>query len=400
MIKISPRAENVQFSPIRKFVPLLQETKKRGLEVFEVHIGQPDLPTPSVMLARIKSFPDKILTYTPSPGITPLCQAWSKYFKDCDLNFGTNELISTTGGSEAILFAFAAVCQPREELLVFEPFYTNYNGYAAMAGIKLNPVKTKAEDGFHLPSKREIEKKINKKTRGIIVCNPNNPTGTVYTVQELKIIVELAKKYNLFILADETYREFVYEGKHVSMATFKTIEQQIIVLDSVSKKFSACGARIGVLASKNKKIIEAALKFAQARLSLPSVEQWAVVPALENSKKYTHQAFKEYKKRRDVVFAEAKSIEEATVIKPNGAFYLMIKIPWLKNSDSFAKWLLTNFSHQNKTVMIAPGDGFYASRKSGKNEFRLAFVLAAPKMKEAIKILKIALKKYKKINKS
>lgn len=254
MLKISQRAKNVQFSPIRKFVPLLQEAKKRGLKVFEVHIGQPDLPTPAVMLARIKSFPDKILTYTSSPGITLLCRAWSKYFKDSGLNFGINELISTTGGSEAILFAFAAVCQPGEELLVFEPFYTNYNGYASIAGIKLNPVKTKAENGFHLPDKKEIENKINRKTRGIIVCNPNNPTGTVYTAQELKTIAELAKKYNLFVLADETYREFVYGGKHISMATFKTLGQQVIILDSVSKKFSACGARIGVLASKNKKV--------------------------------------------------------------------------------------------------------------------------------------------------
>lgn len=397
MTKISKRATEIQFSPIRKFVPLLQETKKRGLKVFEVHIGQPDLPTPSIMLQKIKSFPDKILSYTPSPGTNQLCQAWEKYFKDSHLNFSTHDLVSTVGGSEAILFAFAAVCQPNEELLVFEPFYTNYNGYAAIAGIKLNPIKTQAENGFHLPAKKIIENKINRKTRGIIICNPNNPTGTVYTKQELKTIAEIAKKHQLFILADETYREFVYQGKHISMATFKNIEPSLILLDSVSKKFSACGARIGVLASKNKKIIEAITKFAQARLSLPSVEQWAAVPVLENSKKYIKTAYQEYKKRRNVVFAEAKKIKEATVIQPNGAFYLMIKIPWLKNADHFAKWLLTDFSHQGKTVMVAPGEGFYASKNSGKNEFRVAFVLAAPKMKEAMQILKIALAQYKKI---
>lgn len=397
MLKISKRAAQVQFSPIRKFVPLLQETKKRGLEVFEVHIGQPDLPTPSIMLQKIKSFPDKILSYTPSPGTNQLCQAWEKYFQDNHLNFSAHDLVSTVGGSEAILFAFAAVCQPNEELLVFEPFYTNYNGYAAIAGIKLNPIKTQAENGFHLPAKKIIEKNINRKTRGIIICNPNNPTGTVYSLKELKTIISLAKKYNLFVLADETYREFVYQGKHFSLANFKEINQQVILLDSVSKKFSACGARIGVLASKNKKIIEAVTKFAQARLSLPSVEQWAAIPVLENSKKYIKPAYQEYKKRMDAVFIEAKKIKEAVVIQPNGAFYLMIKLPWLKNADHFARWLLTDFSHQGKTVMIAPGDGFYASKNSGSNEFRVAFVLAVSKMKEAMQILKIALEKYKKI---
>lgn len=395
--KISSRAEKTQFSPIRKFVPLLQQVKKKGIKVFEVHIGQPDIKTPKEILDRIRNFKEKILAYTPSDGIPETKIAWQKYFKSVGINFEISEIVVTTGGSEAILFAFAAVCNPGEEIIVFEPFYTNYNGYASVAGIKLKPLRTLAENGFHLPTRQEIEKKIGPKTKGIVVCNPNNPTGTVYDKTELKIVADLAKKYNLFVLADETYREFVYDGeKHYSMANFKEVSDRVILLDSVSKRFSACGARIGVLASKNKKVIEAAIKFAQARLSSPEVEQLAAIPVLENPKKYLEKIVPEYKKRRDIVFIEIKKIPEAITIQPKGAFYLMVKIPWLKDSDHFAKWLLTEFFYQKKTVLVAPGSGFYASKNLGKDEFRIAFVLSSPKLKEAMKILKRGLEEYKK----
>jgi len=397
LLKISSRAEKAQFSPIRKFVPLLEKIKKKGIKVFGVHIGQPDLETPKEILKRIRNFKEKILAYAPSDGLPEIKIAWQKYFQSVGINLKREEIIVTTGGSEAILFALAAIANPGEEVIVFEPFYTNYNGYASVAGIKLVPLRTLAETGFHLPSKKEIEKKIRRKTKGIIICNPNNPTGTVYSFRELKMISELAKKYNLFILADETYREFVYDGeKHFSMMSFPEVRDRVIILDSISKRFSACGARIGCLASKNKKVIEAVIKFAQARLSSPTVEQLAIIPLLKNPKKYLKKIIPEYKKRRNVVLTEIKKIPEAIAVEPKGAFYLMVKILWLKNSDHFTEWLLTKFSYQKKTVLIAPGAGFYASKNLGKDEFRVAFVLAAPKLKKTVQILKKGLEKYRK----
>jgi aspartate aminotransferase len=393
--KISKRALEIQPSPIRKFVPLLQEIKKRGIKVFELHIGQPDLPTPKEILRQIKNFREKIIRYTPSTGMPEIKKAWQKYFKQFGIHFDTSELIVTTGGSEAIFFALCAICNPNEEVLVFEPFYTNYNGFAKLASVKLVPIRTFAKDGFHLPKRKIIERKITKKTRGILICNPNNPTGTVYEKKELKMIANLAKKYNLFILSDEVYREFVYDGeKHYSMMDFPKVENRVILLDSVSKRFSACGARIGCLASKNKKIIEAVTKFAQARLSVPMVEQIAVLPLLENSKKYTKKIVAEYKKRRDVVFETLSGISGIVCQKPKGAFYITVKLP-IKNSEHFAKWLLTDFSFKGKTVMVAPAKGFYATMGLGKDEVRIAFVLSAPKLREAMKVFEEGLKRYK-----
>ena len=397
-LNISKRAEEAQFSPIRKFVPFLEKAKKRGIEVFELHIGQPDLETPKEILREIKNFKGKILAYTNSIGIEEVRTAWQKYYKNFGLNFDASEIIVTTGGSEAILFAFATICNPGEEIIVFEPFYTNYNGYASVAGIKLVPLRTLAKTGFHLPKRMEIEKKINKKTRGILICNPNNPTGTVYKKEELKMLTEIAKKKNFFILSDGVYREFVYDGeKHYSMMNFPEIKNRVILLDSISKRFSACGARIGCLASKNKKVIEGATKFAQARLSSPQVEQLAVISLLKNSEKYTQKIVKEYKKRRGVVFDALKKIPGVFCLKPKGAFYIIVKLP-IKDSDKFAKWLLTDFSFQRKTVMVAPASGFYATKGLGKDEVRIAFVLSPKKLKEAMEIFKKGLEKYIKIH--
>jgi aspartate aminotransferase len=403
-LDISERAEEAQFSPIRKFVPFLEKAKKKGIEVFELHIGQPDLETPKEILKEIKSFKGKILSYTNSVGIEEVRLAWQKYYKDFGINFDTSEIIVTTGGSEAILFAFATICDPGDEIIVFEPFYTNYNGYASIAGIKLVPVRTFAKNGFHLPSKKEIEKKISKKTRGILICNPNNPTGTVYKKEELKMLAEIAKKKNLFILSDEAYREFVFDGRHYSMMDFPEIRDRVILLDSVSKRFSACGVRIGCLASKNKKVIEGATKFAQARLSVPMLEQLAVIPLLKNSKRYTQKIVKEYKRRRDTVFNALQKIPEVFCLKPKGAFYIIVKLPIKprrresslrgRNSDDFAKWLLTDFSFKGKTVMVAPASGFYATKGLGKDEVRIAFVLSSEKLKEAMEIFKKGLKEY------
>ncbi|OIO44372.1 MAG: aspartate aminotransferase [Parcubacteria group bacterium CG1_02_36_42] len=409
ILDISKRAEEAQFSPIRKFVPFLEKAKKRGVEVFELHIGQPDLETPKEILREIKNFKGKILSYTNSIGIEEVRKAWQKYYKDVGINLDTSEIIVTTGGSEAIFFAFATICNPGQEIIVFEPFYTNYNGYASIAGIKLVPVRTFAKNGFHLPSQKEIEKKINKKTRGILICNPNNPTGTVYKKEELKMLAEIAKKRDLFILSDEVYREFVYDGeKHYSMMDFPEIQDRVILLDSVSKRFSACGARIGCLASKNKKVIEGATKFAQARLSSPMVEQSAVIPLLKNSKKYTQKIVREYKRRRDTVFEALQKIPGIFCLKPKGAFYIIVKLPIKprsrdaslrgKDSDDFAKWLLTKFSFRGKTVMVASASGFYATKGLGKDEIRIAFVLCSPKLKEAMEVFKKGLEQYIKIN--
>ena len=395
-LDISKRVKETQFSPIRKFVPFLEVVKKKGIKVFELHIGQPDLETPKEILREIKNFKGKILSYTNSIGIEKVRLAWQKYYRDFGINFDISEIIVTTGGSEAILFAFATICNPGQEIIVFEPFYTNYNGYASIAGVKLVPIRTFAKNGFHLPEKKEIEKKINKKTRGILICNPNNPTGAIYKKSELKTIAEIAKKHGLFILSDEVYREFVYDEKHYSMMDFPEIRNQVILLDSISKRFSACGTRIGCLASKNKKVIEGATKFAQARLSAPMIEQLAVVPLLENSKKYTQKIAREYKRRRDIVFEALQKIPGVFCLKPKGAFYITVKLP-IEDSDHFAKWFLTDFSFQKKTVMVAPASGFYATKGLGKDEVRIAFVLSSKKLKEAMKIFKKGLEKYIKI---
>jgi len=394
IIEISKRAEEAQFSPIRKFVPFLEEAKRKGLKVFELHIGQPDLETPKEILREIKNFKGKILSYTNSLGILETRKAWQKYYKDFGIDFDISEIIVTTGGSEAILFALAVICDPGEEVIVFEPFYSNYNGYASILGVKLKPVRTFAENGFHLPPEKEILKKITKKTKGILICNPNNPTGTVYEREELKMIAKIAKEKNLFVLSDETYREFVYDRKkHYSMMEFPEIRKRVILLDSVSKRFNACGTRIGCLASKNKKVIKGVTKFAQARLSSPMLEQLAVIPILRNSKEYTKRIVKEYKKRRDVAFQALQKIPGIFCLKPSGAFYIIVKLP-VKNSDDFAKWLLTDFSFKGKTVMVSPASGFYATPGAGRDEIRIAFVLSAEKLKEAIEIFEKAVKQY------
>ena len=374
----------------------MQKVEKEGTKIYKLHIGQPDLETPKEILEKIKNFKGKVLTYTPSTGLPEIKAAWQKYYKKKGISFDVSELIVTTGGSEAIFLAFVAVCNPGDEIIVFEPFYTNYNGYASIADVKLVPLKTYAKNGFHLPGKKEIEKKIGKKTKAILICNPNNPTGTVYTRKELKMIAELAEKHNLFILSDEVYREFVYDKeKHYSMTSFSGISDKVILLDSVSKRFSACGLRIGCLASKNKKIIEGVTKFAQARLSSPMLEQLAVIPLLNNSQKYTKKIVADYKKRRDIVFEALNKIPGVVCLKPKGALYVVVKLP-IKDSNHFTKWLLTEFSSEGKTVMIAPASGFYATKGLGNDEVRIAFVLSSAKLKEAMSIFRLGLIEYRK----
>src|SRR3989344_8667793 len=393
-IKISQRAHNAPASAIRKLVPFADEAKKRGIKVYHLNIGQPDLPTPGPIMDYIRHFPGKTLEYAPSTGMPETVAAWAKFFESKNFPFVREDIIVTSGGSEGIIFAFLAICDPGDEIIVFEPFYTSYAIIAAMGNIVLKPVRTFARDGFHLPDKKTIEKAINKKTRAIILCNPNNPTGTLYTDKETKMLVELAKKHNLFIISDETYQEIVFDNSKVlPFCSFKQILPQLIIADSVSKRFNSCGARVGCVVSKNKEIMAAILKFAQSRLSVATIEQLAVVPLLQNHKQYVSEIRKNYQSRRDTVVRQLGRIPGVTFKTPQGAFYLIPSLP-IDDSDSFAKFLLEKFSDKKETVMVAPATGFYATPGLGKKEIRIAYVLDEKKLVRAIELLHLALKAF------
>lgn len=394
MLRISRRLKYTQFSPIRKLAPYAEAAKNKGIKVYHLNIGQPDFGTPSEIKKVIRNFKGDLI-YAPSEGIDQARAAWQKYYRDFGIDVDKEDIIVTTGGSEAIIFAMTAICDPGEEILVFEPFYPNYAGYASQAGIKLSPVTLSIKNGFHLPNTEKIIKKINKKTRGILVCNPSNPTGTCFTEKELQMIAKIAYKYNLFILADEVYREFVFDGKcYQSLMDFPKIRKQLILLDSASKRFNACGARVGVLVSSNKKIVQNILKLAQARLSVATLEQLAVIPLLLKSKKYIKKLVLEYQARRDVVFNALKKIPGVKCHKPEGAFYIIAKLP-IENAEHFSKWLLTSFCDKQETVMLAPAKDFYISKNLGQDEVRIAYVLNQKDLKRAMEILKKAIKKYK-----
>lgn len=394
-IEISKRAKMTPESAIRKLVPYADSAKKRGVKVYHLNIGQPDLPTPVEIMKAIRNFKEPTLEYAPSNGIKTTQEAWVKFYKDKGINFESQDVLVTSGGSEGLIFAFLTVADPGEELIVFEPFYTSYAIIAAMGNIKLKAVRTKVADGFHLPSREIIEKAISKKTRGIVVCNPNNPTGTLYTDKEIKMLSEIALKHNLFIISDETYSEIVFDGKKVLLfATFSRLLKNLIITDSVSKRFNSCGARIGCVVSKNKEVMQAILRFAQGRLSVATVEQEALVPMLRNHKSYVEKIKKIYESRRNTVVEALKKIKGVTALAPEGAFYIIPKLP-ISNSDDFAKFLLEKFSDKNETVMIAPATGFYTTRGLGRDEIRIAYVLEEKKLERAIELLGLALKAYK-----
>lgn len=395
-IYISSRAINTPASAVRKLMPLADEAKKRGIKVYHVNIGQPDMPTPKSILSIVRHFKEPILAYAPSHGLPETRSAWQKFYSDKGSKFNLEDIIITNGGSEGLCFAFWAIADPGDEILVFEPFYTSYSIIAAMGNITLRPVKTYVKDGFHLPDKSEIEKAINKKTRGIVICNPNNPTGTLYTDKEVKILVEIALKYNLYIISDETYQEIVFDGKKVlPFASFAKLDNQLIIADSVSKRFNACGARIGCIVSKNKELMKCILRFAQSRLCISTVDQMAVVPMLLDFKPYTQKIKKIYERRRDVVVSELENISGVSFFPSEGAFYLMPKIP-VADSDDFAVYLLDKFSDRGETVMVAPATGFYKTAGLGKDEIRIAYVLEEKKLKRAMELLGLALRRYNK----
>ena len=393
-IEISKRGQALPASPIRKLIPFADQAKKRGIKIYHLNIGQPDIETPAEFWQAVKGYTSKALAYGNSQGMADYLKKLSAYYHRCGLDIGSDEIIVTTGGSEAIIFAMTIICEPGDEIMVFEPFYTNYNGFAVQAGIRLVPVTTHAEDGFHLPSKEIIEKKKTDKTRGILYCNPNNPTGTIYTREELNNLKQLALENNLFLLADEVYREYIYEGKHISVMSLKEIGDRAIMLDSISKRFSACGARVGNLATKNRDVYRAALRLGQARLCSPTLEQVGAAAAYDLlGDDYFKKMIGEYKRRRDVAYEGLMKIPGTICVNPGGAFYIMAQLP-IDNAEQFASFMLTDFSHDNKTVMVAPGPGFYATPGKGQNECRIAYVLKSEDLHDAMDILRRGIEAY------
>ncbi len=395
-IKVSNRLAKVPASPIRKLVPYANEAKRQGAKVYHLNIGDPDIKTPKVMIDVLKKWSDNPIPYGQSQGELKFLESLVYYYNKLGFDFiNTINIQVTTGGSEAISMVFFATCEAGDEVVVFEPFYTNYNSYAAVNQIKLVPVRTYGENGFHLPKKNIIEEKITKKTKAILICNPSNPTGTVYSKEEIEMLVDLAKKYNLFLISDEVYREFVYDGKkYFSILEYmKKIPKQAILLDSLSKRYSLCGARLGMIVSLNEDVMAGVLRVAQGRLSSGYVDQKIAEKLTEVPKSYFKEVHKEYQKRRDVLYHGLKKITGVFLEKPEGAFYTIVKLP-VTDAEDFCQWLLTKFRYKNSTVMVAPAAGFYATPGLGKNEVRIAYVLNTADLERSIEILERALKEY------
>ncbi len=396
---ISKRGREIQPSPIRKLKPYADEAQKKGIHVYFINIGQPDIPTPQPVLDAFHNYDEKVLSYGPAQGFLELRQAISDYFNSYNIPIDSENVIITIGGSEAIHFSFSAVANPDDEIIIPEPFYTNYNGYAAFASVKIVPLTLRVEDGFRLPQKEEIEAKITPRTRAILLCSPSNPTGTVYTPEELERVISIVQEHDLFLIGDEVYKEFVYDGgTHKSILEYEEIKDRVIVVDSISKRFSSCGARVGAVVTRNRDVYQAVLKFAQARLCPPSVEQKAALAAYRMGLDYFKPVLKEYEKRRDVLFDGLKDIPGIVIHKPQGAFYIIVRLP-IQDCEHFVQWMLTDFHHDNETVMVAPAQGFYCTPGKGKNEVRIAYVLKEEDLKRAIVVFKEGLKKYQSLNK-
>jgi len=397
-MELSKRAREIQASPIRKLNPYANAAKKRGIKVYHLNIGQPDLPTPKEMLKAYHEFSDEVLEYGPSQGIDLYRESLVHYYHNLGIELKVDDIIVTTGGSEAITFAMMVVGEVGDEIIVPEPFYTNYNGFATMAGISLIPLTTYAENGFALPADALIEEKITPKTKAIMLCNPGNPTGTVYSREEIFRIAALAKRRGLYFISDEVYREFIYDGlSHTSVLEVPGFEENAILVDSVSKRYSACGARIGCIVSRNKEIMAALLKFAQARLCPPTVDQLAANAGIYLPQEYYEQIKQEYQARRDLVFSELEKIPGIICKRPEGAFYIFAKLP-VDNAEDFIIWMLKEFQINKETVMAAPGDGFYATNGLGKNELRLAYILCKEDLAKAMQIFKNGLETYQKLH--
>ncbi|MCA6460820.1 MAG: pyridoxal phosphate-dependent aminotransferase [Chitinophagaceae bacterium] len=393
MPTISQRGQLMPPSPIRKLVPFAEAAKKRGTKVFHLNIGQPDIATPQSMMDAVRNIDFRVLEYSHSAGNESYRQKLTEYYKTVGINITASEIIVTTGGSEAILFGMLACLDPGDEVIIPEPFYANYNGFAIAAGVKVVPVTSYIDTGFALPPISELEKKITPRTKAIIICNPNNPTGYLYTAEEMEQLRDLLLRYPLFLFSDEAYREFCYEGNQISAMHLKGVEDQVILMDTISKRYSACGARLGALVTKNKAVLDAAMKLAQARLSPPSFAQIAAEAAIDLPADYFEETRKEYCNRRDLLVARLNAMPGVYCPCPGGAFYAMARLP-IDDSDLFCQWLLESFSHQGATVMLAPATGFYGTPGLGKQEVRLAYVLNSDSINQAMDCLEKALEVY------
>jgi aspartate aminotransferase len=394
MPSISEKGKAMPASPIRKLVPYAEAAKRKGIKVYHLNIGQPDIPTPEVALDAIRNISMKVVEYSHSAGNESYRRKLAGYYQSIGINIDHPEILVTTGGSEAILFALMSCINQGDEVITPEPFYANYNGFATAAGVKIVPVTSVIEKDFALPPIGEIEKKISPRTRGIIICNPNNPTGYLYSKDELLHLKEVVKKHDLFLFSDEAYRDFCYDGAdHFSAMNLEGIENNVILLDSVSKRYSECGIRIGALITKNKEVISTALKFGQARLSPPGLGQLAAEASIDTPINYFKEVNEEYTARRNYMVEALNKIPGVYCPKPKGAFYSIVKLP-VDDSDKFARWLLEDFNHDNQTVMVAPASGFYSTPGLGRNEVRIAYVLKIDDLKNAMMIIAEALKVY------
>ena len=394
MPKISQKAVDMPASPIRKLVPYADKAKKDGKKVYHLNIGQPDIETPEVALKAIKDFNQKVIEYSHSAGFESYRVGLAAYYQKTGIPVNTEDIIITTGGSEALIFGFMSTCDPGDEVIIPEPFYANYNGFAVTAGLSVVPVASSIESGFALPPVEEFEKKITAKTKAILICNPGNPTGYLYSKEELEKLRDIVKKHDLFLFADEVYREFCYDGAvPFSTMNLEGVDNNVIMIDSVSKRYSMCGARIGALISKNKEVIASALKFGQARLSPPTIDQIASEAALNTPQSYFDNVVAEYVQRRNIMVDGLNSIPGVFCPKPSGAFYCVAKFP-VDDAEKFCQWLLEEYQYEGATVMMAPASGFYSTSGSGKNEARIAYVLNQDALKASVKILEEALKVY------
>ncbi|CEN24897.1 aspartate aminotransferase [[Clostridium] sordellii] len=393
-MNFSNRVISMQSSPIRKLVPYATSAKERGIKVYHLNIGQPDIKTPKGFFEAINKFNNNVLEYAVSQGLPELIDAMINYYSTYNMHFEKDEILITNGGSEALLFAMMATCDPGDNILVPEPFYTNYNGFSYSVNVVVKPITTHPENGFHLPNKSKILSKIDKNTKAILISNPGNPTGTVYTKEEVYMLADIAKENNLWIIADEVYREFVYDSlDYISFGNIDEIKDRVIIVDSVSKRYSACGARIGSLASKNKDFIHEVLKLCQGRLCVATLDQVGSVELYKTPKTYFKEVNDEYKKRRDVLYNELMKVEGVICEKPTGAFYILAKLP-VENAEDFVIWMLNEFNVDGETVMACPAEGFYATKGLGKSEIRLAYILNEHDLKKAANILKQGLEKY------
>lgn len=393
MLAISQRGIEMPASPIRKLVPYAEAAKKKGIKVYHLNIGQPDIETPKAILDAVRHSDFKVLEYSHSAGNESYRRKLVDYYKSVGITVNHQQIIVTTGGSEAIQFGFMACLDPGDEVIIPEPFYANYNGFAVAAGVKVVPITSRIENGFALPPIADFEAKITPKTKAIVICNPNNPTGYLYSREEMEQLKELVLKYQLYLFSDEAYREFCYGGEQVSAMHLTGVDEHVVIMDTISKRYSACGGRIGAFVTKNQRVLDAVMKFAQARLSPPSFAQIAGEAAIDLPADYFDTAKAEYKSRRDLIVKRLNAMEGVFCPNPGGAFYAMAKLP-IDDADQFCQWLLEEFSYENQTVMLAPATGFYGTPGLGKQEVRLAYVLNLSDIDKAMDCLEVAIRQY------